>query len=90
MIKTVAYHKVENFATWKTAFDKFLDFRKSSGEKSAFVGTSRKDPNMVWVINEWESAAAAEKFFASSQLAGAMKDGGLLGTPEVAILDSRG
>lgn len=87
MVRTIAYHKVKNVATWKSAFEKFIDTRKDSGERSFFVGTSREDPNTVYVINDWDDAFAAQSFFDSSKLAEAMKDSGVLGPPEVQILD---
>lgn len=45
MIKTLMYHKVEDFAKWKEAFDGFSEFRKSAGEQSYSVGTLLNEPN---------------------------------------------
>ncbi len=87
MVKTIVFHKVKNYATWKAAFEKYIDTRKAAGERSYFVGRSVDDPNMVYVINEWDNKAAAQSFLSSAGLAASMKNAGLLGPPEVAILD---
>mgnify|MGYP003624982960 CR=1 FL=1 len=87
MIKTLMYHKVEDFTKWKEAFDKFYDFRKSSGEISFSVGTLFNESNTAYVINEWNSIENFNAFVSSSRLSDAMKDAGVLEPPHSLILE---
>ena len=87
MIKSVMYHKVQDFNTWKNAFDGFADFRKSSGELSFSVGNLKSDPNTAYVINSWGSVEKLEAFVSSQELADAMKSAGVLEPPHTLILN---
>lgn len=87
MIKSVMYHKVQDFATWKKAFDGFSDFRKSNGELSFSVGNLQNDPNTAYVINTWESADVMNAFLNSKGLKEAMGKAGALEAPNILILN---
>jgi len=87
MIKTLMYHKVEDFGKWKEAFDRFYNFRKSSGEKGYSVGTLLGEPNTAYVINEWESIEVFQKFVDSPDLANAVKSAGVIEEPHTIILN---
>lgn len=87
MIKTLMYHKVENFATWKKAFDSFSEIRKAAGERSFSVGTIHNEPNTAYVINEWDSMEAPQAFLENPKLADAMKTAGVLEPPHVIIFN---
>jgi len=87
MIKTLMYHKIEDFGKWKKAFDGFSNFRKSSGELSYSVGTLQDEPNTAYVINEWESMTAFQAFVGSKELANAMKSAGVLEAPHSLIFN---
>lgn len=87
MIKTLMYHKVEDFARWKEAFDRFAQFRKSSGEKSYSVGTLFDEPNTAYVINEWESIEDFNAFVNSNDLANAMKSAGVSEAPKALLFN---
>ena len=87
MIKSLMYHKVEDFNTWKAAFDGFLNFRKSAGELSYSVGNLHDQPNTVFVINEWKSLEAIQAFENSAELANAMKSAGVLERPTTLIFN---
>ena len=87
MIKSLMYHKVEDFNKWKAAFDSFYQFRKNSGEQSYSVGTIEGDPNNVYVINDWNSMAEFEAFVQSPELAEAMKNAGVLEPPHKILLN---
>jgi len=87
MIKTLMYHKIEDFGKWKKAFDGFSNFRKSSGELSYSVGTLQDEPNTAYVINEWESMTAFQAFVGSKELANVMKSAGVLEAPHSLIFN---
>jgi quinol monooxygenase YgiN len=90
MIKSVMYHKVQDFATWKNAFDGFADFRKSSGELSYSVGNLFEDPNTAYVINTWDSVDVLNTFIQSKELEDAMKSAGVLEAPQTLIFNEVG
>ena len=87
MIKTLMYHKVEDFATWKKAFDSFFEIRKSAGELSFSVGTMHNEPNIAYVVNEWDSIEAYQAFMGNPALADAMKSAGVLEQPHTLIFN---
>jgi quinol monooxygenase YgiN len=87
MIKTLMYHKVENFAKWKEAFDSFASIRKAAGERSYFVGTMHNEPNTAYVVNEWDSMEAYQAFMENPALAEAMKSAGVAEKPHVLIFN---
>lgn len=87
MIKTLMYHKVEDFATWKKAFDSFSEIRKSAGERSFSVGTINNEPNTAYVVNEWDSMEAYQSFMSNPTLADAMKSAGVLEQPHTLIFN---
>lgn len=87
MIKSVMYHKVKDFDTWKEAFESFSEFRKSSGELSYSVGNLHSDPNTAYVINSWNSLEALQAFVSSKELGDAMKAAGVLEPPHTLIFN---
>jgi quinol monooxygenase YgiN len=87
MIKTLMYHKVEDFDKWKIAFDKFKPIRKKAGEINYSVGTIHGQPNTAYVINGWKTIEAFEAFVGSTELADAMKSAGVLELPHTLIME---
>jgi len=87
MIKTLMYHKVQDFEKWKSAFDSFSEIRKAAGEKSYSVGTLHNEPNTAYVINTWKSFNDFDAFQTAPQLADAMKAAGVLEPPHTIILN---
>jgi hypothetical protein len=86
-IKTIVYHKVEDYAKWRAVFDTALGFRKEYGELSAETGTLTDDPKTVYVIQEWQTLDKMQKIFASSKLKEEMGKGGVLSAPTVLMLN---
>lgn len=87
MVKTFWFHRVKDFTAWKKVFDSFFDKRKQFGEKSYSVGTVYDEPNIVYVINEWESVEKFNTFRSSPDLIEAMKNAGVTEEPHITILD---
>lgn len=87
MIKTLMYHKVEDFKKWKTAFDNFSEIRKSAGEKSFSIGNVQNEPNTAYVINTWDSMEAYQTFMDNPGLASAMKEAGVMEPPHTIVLN---
>lgn len=76
-------HSVNDFDTWKSAFDGHASVRDSHGATAARV---LHDGNAVLVIIDFPDAASAQAFMADPSLATAMAEGGVVGAPEVSIL----
>jgi quinol monooxygenase YgiN len=87
MTNILVRHKVRDYASWKVEFDHFVDFRKSSGEKSYRILHPGDDPNDLLLLFEWDSPKNAEKFFASPQLKSTMQRAGVSEEPRVQFLD---
>lgn len=87
MIKTLMYHKVENFDKWKAAFDGFLEVRKAGGEIDFSVGTLHDEPHTAYAINSWKNIEAFQAFVGSDQLKEAMKQAGVLEAPHITIFN---
>ena len=87
MIKTVMYHRVEEFSKWKEEFDNFAAIRKFAGEINYSVGTVYNEPNTAYVINEWNSVEEFKAFFESPNLSETMKSAGVLEPPHTLILE---
>jgi len=78
---TIASHPVRDFATWKSLFDQFEPIRKDGGERSAVVLRHSDDPNMVTVINTWDTIETAKAFFNREELKSAMGEAGVTAPP---------
>lgn len=87
MVKSLMYHKVENFKKWKAAFDGFIEVRKKAGEIDFSVGTLQNEPNTAYVINSWASMKEFEAFFGANELKEAMAAAGVLEAPTVILLN---
>jgi quinol monooxygenase YgiN len=80
---SIATHPVKDFETWKTTFDQFEPVRQESGERSAVVLRHSDAPNMVSVINTWDTIETAQAFFAREDLKTGMAEGGVTAPPTV-------
>ncbi len=87
MVKTLMYHKVQDFDKWKTAFDEFVEIRKKAGEIDFSVGTLGNDANTAYVINTWKSMEDFDAFFGAADLKEAMAAAGVLEAPHTIILN---
>jgi quinol monooxygenase YgiN len=85
-VTVVITHEVKNYASWRKGYDADESNRNKAGFRVSGVYADLKNPNMVTVIGEFPSAAAAEAFAASPKLKEAMEKSGVIGKPEVKIL----
>jgi len=88
MTTVLIKHPIEDYSKWKNAFDAFLGFRKSGGEKSFHVSRPVDDPNTLVILFEWDSAENAMAFLDSAELKDAMLEAGVLGPPEITIMET--
>jgi len=80
-------HPVEDYDKWKAEFDAFHDHRKASGETSFQINRPIDDPNNLVILFEWDSAENAKAFLDSTDLKEAMQRAGVLGQPEITIME---
>ncbi|HYW33659.1 MAG TPA: antibiotic biosynthesis monooxygenase, partial [Candidatus Bathyarchaeia archaeon] len=72
---------------WKLAFDKHAPARKAAGLSKAHVLRAVEDPNAVTVLLDFADAAKAKAFSASPDLKAAMKSAGVVGKPQIHVLN---
>jgi heme-degrading monooxygenase HmoA len=87
MVHMIVRHKVADYSRWKEAFDAHLNTRKAAGETEARVMISVDDPREVTLFFNWDSLERARRFVGSDDLKQAMKQGGVVGDPEIRFLE---
>ncbi|MBI3883955.1 MAG: cyclase [Sphingobacteriales bacterium] len=87
MVTVILTHEVRNFSEWKTGFDTGAGLREQNGVKINGVYNSVENPNLVTVITEFPSVEAVKGFMANPALKSDMEKAGVVGAPEVKILN---
>jgi quinol monooxygenase YgiN len=87
MITLVVFHNVQDYDTWKPAFDAHEDVRRSHGEVEHRVYQGADDRNRVIVHNDFDTEAAAHAFMADPSLPAVMERAGVVGEPWLGLLD---
>ncbi len=87
-MKTVIItHEVKNYSEWRKVYDADEVNRTKAGFKTSGEYRAVDNPNMVTIIGEVPSVEAISKFMANPDLKVAMEKGGVLGMPDVRILN---
>jgi hypothetical protein len=84
-------HPVTDFDTWRSAFKRFADARRSAGVRAQRVLRPVDDPRFVVIDLDFDTAAEAQSFrsFLTTQVwAHPENSPGLAGTPETMILET--
>ncbi|WP_341734873.1 antibiotic biosynthesis monooxygenase [Microcoleus sp. EPA2] len=79
-------HEVENYAAWKSVFDRAASIRKEAGERSYQVLKYDNEPNKIVHFSAWTSIADAKAFFESPKLVKIREEAGVK-APEFIYLD---
>jgi hypothetical protein len=87
MITTILSHEVKNYNIWKKVFDADAENLEKIGLKVTGVYTSLKNPKKVTLICELPNVDSIKSFFAKPDLVDLMQKGGIVGIPEVKILN---
>jgi quinol monooxygenase YgiN len=85
-IHTHVSHEVENFATWKPAFDAHEAKRNQYGIKTHGIYQAHDNPNMVTVHTEMPDMAAMEGFMTDPAVQATMHEAGVIGRPEMRMM----
>lgn len=86
MTQILVKHIVKDYEDWKKAFDGFVDFRRSSGEKVFRIMAPDNNPNDLTLLFDWDTKANAEKFFHSEELKKTMQNAGVAEEPKITFL----
>jgi quinol monooxygenase YgiN len=76
-------HDVEDFGTWKRAYDAFSAERETMGVTGHGVYQAEGNPNNVTIYHHFESMDAAKAFMGSDRLREVMTGAGVQGEPDV-------
>ena len=87
MVHVILSHEVKDFATWKQVFDAGETFRAGAGVKTTGVYTAVDNPNYVTVTTEFPNAEAVQQLLQNKELRAAMQEGGVIGAPDVKVLN---
>ena len=89
MIRLFVRHQVQDYATWRRAYNKFDAQRKPMGVTSHAVFQSVDDPNDVTAWHDFDNIAKAKAFVSSEALRDAMEEAGVKGQPEIWFVRAR-
>lgn len=90
MVKVILSHEVTDFATWKTGFDSGEGMRAAAGVVTTGVYTAVDNANHVTVTTEFPSVEAVQGFLSNPNLKADMEAAGVVGEPEVKVLNKVG
>jgi quinol monooxygenase YgiN len=79
--------KVEDYKKWKAVFDEDRANRKQGGSEGGWVFQTSNDPNEIVVLLKWDNPDNANKFLQSDELKKAMEQAGVIGQPNIHVLD---
>jgi quinol monooxygenase YgiN len=88
-VVVIITHQVKDYNAWRKGYDADESNRKQAGFNVMGVYADVKNPNLVTIIGEFPSAAAAESFSTSPKLKEAMEKAGVVGKPEVKMLTAK-
>jgi hypothetical protein len=81
------HHKVENFDTWKSAYDAHRAARDKAGLTEQHLLRNAADPNDIVILFQADDLERTRAFARSNDLRTAMQKAGVVGTPELIELE---
>ena len=87
MVTVIISHECKNYSDWRKVFDADEVNRSKAGFKSTGVYQSADNANKITIIGEAPSVEAITGFMANPELKAAMDKGGVIGMPDVKILN---
>lgn len=78
-----AKHRVNDYGTWKRAYDDFVTLRQEMGVQGASVHRDPEDGNVLTITHKFNDLAAATAFAGSEDLQSAMMRAGVKGPPDI-------
>jgi heme-degrading monooxygenase HmoA len=86
MAYVMVKHTVADYARWKLVFDADGANRQARGSRGGQVFRSADDRNEVVILIEWD-LERARQFSQSEEFRAKMQDAGVLGLPEIFLLE---
>jgi hypothetical protein len=83
MIRLFVRHSIENYRTWRRAYDSFDAERKEMGVIGDAVYQAVDNPNDITVSHDFNTRRRAENFATSKRLKEVMKGAGVKGRPKI-------
>jgi len=87
MVTVIVSHECKNYSNWRKVFDADEVNRSKAGFKSMVVYHSVDNANKITIIGEAPSVEAIKSFMSNPELKAAMERGGVIGIPDVKILN---
>ena len=87
MVHVIITHEVKDFSEWKKGFDAAAPMRDEAIVKIKGVYTSVDDPNLVILIVEFSYIEMVHGYFQNPELKKVMEKAGVIGLPEVKIVN---
>jgi hypothetical protein len=87
MVTVIISHECKNYPDWRKVFDADEKNRSKAGFKSTGVYHSVDNSNKITIIGEAPSIEAIKGFMSNPELKLAMEKGGVIGVPDVKILN---
>jgi hypothetical protein len=89
MIHLFVRQNVADYETWRLVYDRFYSNPEAHGAPTRTVFQSIDDPNEITVEHIFKNLADARTLVSSTDLAQAMTDAGVLGTPQIWLVEKR-
>ena len=80
-------HKVDDWPTWKAAFDEHGSARGPAGSQGGHVWRSAEDPSEVVILLQWDTLERARQFAGSDDLREVMEGAGVSDAPDIYFLN---
>jgi hypothetical protein len=85
MVTLFVRHDVEDYDTWRKAYDDFAPTQEAGGVRAKGEYANVDAPNDITVWHRFDDRAAAEAFTNSPELHDAMQHAGVVGQPQIWI-----
>ena len=82
----IVMHKVASYSKWKPMFEGHDTARVAAGLHSYVIGRGVQDANMLMVVLKVDDTTKAKAFAEDPGLKQAMQKGGVVGTPNIALV----
>jgi hypothetical protein len=87
MVTVIISHECKNYSDWRKVFDADEANRLKAGFKIMGVYHSVDNTNKITILGEAPSVEAINGFMAKPELKDALEKGGVIGKPDVKILN---
>ena len=84
------HFKCEDYARFRSVFESKVELRQAGGSKGAHLFQAASDPNDIWITLTFDDQATAQALISSDPVREAMKEAGVIGSPEVYPIEDAG